>query len=117
MAANHGNGENNGELQSHSIDSTKIGRWTHTPNGPDNMYQNEHNAFFASIRNGEARNDGEYMCDSTLMAIMGRLSAYTGKALTWDEVRDAQISLVPDSLKWGPIATRPIARPGETAFA
>jgi hypothetical protein len=57
------------------------------------------------------------MCDSTLMAIMGRLAAYTGKTLTWEEVANAPISIVPAKLEWGPLATRPIARPGETAFA
>ena len=106
-----------GELQGHIIDSKKIGKWEHKATGPDNMYQNEHNALFASIRKGEAINNGEYMCDSTLMAIMGRLSAYTGKTLTWEEVANAPISIVPATLEWGPLATRPIARPGETAFA
>jgi hypothetical protein len=57
------------------------------------------------------------MCDSTLMAIMGRLAAYTGKTLTWEEVANAPISIVPAKLEGGPMATRPIARPGETAFA
>ncbi len=106
-----------GELQSHTIDSTKDGKWQHKPTGKDDMYQNEHNALFASIRKGEAVNDGEYMCDSTLMAIMGRLSAYTGKTLTWDDMLNSQLDLSPATLEWGDIAVRPIARPGETEFA
>lgn len=103
------------ELQSHTIKSAKLGEWKHEKAPDDNMYQNEHNALFASIRQGEPINDGQYMCDSTLMAIMGRLSAYTGKTLTWDEVSNSQLDLLP-KLEWGPLAVRPIARPGETEF-
>ena len=80
------------------------------------MYQNEHNALFASIRKGEPINNGQYMCDSTMMAIMGRLSAYTGKTLTWDQVLNSKLDLSPAKLEWGDIAVRPIARPGETPF-
>ena len=105
-----------GELQSHTIDSKKDGKWQHKPAGKDNMYQNEHNALFASIRKGDPINNGAYMCDSTLMAIMGRLSAYTGKSLTWDDMLNSQLDLSPASLEWGDIAVRPIARPGETEF-
>jgi myo-inositol 2-dehydrogenase/D-chiro-inositol 1-dehydrogenase len=105
-----------GELQSHTIKSAKLGEWQHQKSGEDNMYVNEHKAMFESIRKGEARNDGQYMCDSTQMAIMGRLSAYTGKTLTWEEVSNSQLDLTPPSLEWGPIAVRPIARPGETQF-
>src|SRR5262249_398307 len=49
----------------------------------DDMYQNEHDELFASIRAGKPINDGERMSYSTLMAIMGRMVAYTGQILTW----------------------------------
>ncbi len=106
-----------GELQSHRIDSRKSGKWQHKPTGKDDMYQNEHNALFSSIRKGEAINNGQYMCDSTLMAIMGRLAAYTGMELSWDDMLNSTLDLSPASLEWGDIAVRPIARPGETEFA
>lgn len=108
--------EGHAELQSHAIESKKLGSWQHKAGGPDNMYQNEHNALFASIRKGESINNGQYMCDSTLMAIMGRLSAYTGKTLTWDEVSNSQLDLTPPKLDWIELAVRPVAVPGETAF-
>jgi len=108
--------EGTGELQSHTLKSARIGEWQHEKAKEDNMYQNEHNALFASIRKGEPINDGQYMCDSTLMAIMGRLSAYTGKTLTWEDVSNSQLDLMPPALAWGPLAVRPIARPGETLF-
>jgi len=106
-----------GELQSHTIKSAKLGEWKHQKAKDDNMYVNEHKALFESIRNGEAVNNGQYMCDSTLMAIMGRLSAYTGKSLTWEEVSNSTLDLTPEKMEWGPLAVRPIARPGETQFA
>jgi len=105
-----------GELQSHTIKSAKLGEWQHKKAADDNMYVNEHKALFESIRKGDAVNNGQYMCDSTLMAIMGRLSAYTGKTLTWEEVSNSQLDLTPEKMEWGPIAVRPIARPGETVF-
>ena len=52
--------------------------------GPGNeMYQAEHDALFASIRAGKPINNGEYMSHSTLLAIMGRMAAYTGQEITW----------------------------------
>ena len=52
--------------------------------GPSNeMYQVEHDELFASIRSGKPINNGEYMSYSTLLAIMGRMAAYTGGEITW----------------------------------
>ena len=35
------------------------------------------------IRAGKPINNGDYMCKSTLMAIMGRMASYTGQEITW----------------------------------
>lgn len=52
--------------------------------GPGNeMYQAEHDELFASIRSGKPINNGEYMSHSTLLAVMGRMAAYTGQEITW----------------------------------
>lgn len=52
--------------------------------GPFNqMYQVEHDELFASIRSGKPINNGDYMSYSTLLAIMGRMAAYTGQEITW----------------------------------
>ena len=52
--------------------------------GPGNdMYQQEHDDLFASIRAGEPVNDGEWMAKSTMLAVMLRMSAYTGHPATW----------------------------------
>lgn len=50
-----------------------------------NMYVLEHQALFNAIRSGQPKNDGEYMSLSSMLGIMGRMAAYTGKRITWDE--------------------------------
>ena len=62
------------------------------------MYQNEHNELFASIRSGKPINDGEWMAHSTLMALMGRMAAYTGQEVTWEQALNSQDKIVPDQL-------------------
>lgn len=82
----------------------------------DNMYQNEHDALFAAIRNGDVIVD-EYMCHSTLMAIMGRMSAYTGKTITWEQALNSQWDLTPGPMQWGDVTVNPVAQPGVTEFS
>jgi len=43
------------------------------------------------------------------------MSAYTGKAVTWDQALNSKEDLVPATLAFGPIATPPVAVPGRTA--
>jgi hypothetical protein len=82
------------------------------------MYQIEHNELFTSIRNDLPINDGIWMAHSTLMAIMGRMAAYTGKEITWDEALNSQEKLVPDNLTWDmDLPIRPMAMPGKTKFS
>lgn len=42
-----------------------------------------------SIRNGKPLNEGRQIVDSTMTAIMGRMSAYTGQAVKWDWAMNA----------------------------
>ncbi len=81
-----------------------------------NMYQNEQDELFAAIRKGEVINNGEYMCNSTMMAIMGRMSAYTGRTITWDQAWNSQQDLTPKDYAWRDVAVAPIAVPGLTKF-
>ena len=83
-----------------------------------NMYQVEHDEMYESIRAGKPINNGERMCTSTLMGIMGRTAAYTGLEITWEQILNAQERLVPEHLEWNqklPIA--PMALPGRTKFS
>ena len=51
-----------------------------------NPYEREHADLIESIRRGEPLNEGRQFAESTLTGIMGRMSAYTGRALKWDWV-------------------------------
>lgn len=82
----------------------------------NDMYQTEHDELFASIRDGKPMNDGEWMANSTLLAIMGRMAAYTGQVITAEQALNSQESLVPATLAWGPMETPQVAKPGETKF-
>ncbi|MCR9244121.1 MAG: Gfo/Idh/MocA family oxidoreductase [bacterium] len=81
------------------------------------MYQNEHDEMFAAIRGGKPINNGDYMCNSTLMALMGRMAAYTGKRVTWEQAWNSKEVLMPEKLDLAgdPPATK-VAVPGVTKF-
>ncbi len=104
------------QLQQHSIDFRDGKTWRHEKKGADDMYQNEHNALFAAIRSGETVNNGDYMCGSTLMAIMARMSAYTGKTVTREQALKSKLNLVPTDLAWGDNKVDDVAVPGVTEF-
>jgi predicted dehydrogenase len=76
-------------------------------------YQQEHTDLIGSIRAGKPLNELKNVAESTLTAIMGRMSAYTGKVVTWEQALNSTESLVPAKLEWGPMAVPPIPRPGE----
>lgn len=80
-----------------------------------NMYQQEHDELFASIRNGQPINNGDYMVLSTMMGIMGRMAAYTGQEVTWEDAMNSKEVLVPEKLDWNmKLDVPPIAIPGFT---
>ncbi len=102
-------------IQHHTIRNEE-GRWRYRGEGPDDMYQNEHDALFAAIRSGEPINNTDYMCKSTLMAILGRMAAYTGRTLSWDEVWNSELDLSPPAYDWIDFEPDPVAVPGVTPF-
>jgi predicted dehydrogenase len=82
------------------------------------MYQTEHNELFASIRNGNPINDGPRMAQSTLLGLMGRMAAYTGQEISWEQAQNSQEKLVPDVLDWKmKLEIAPMAMPGVTRYA
>jgi len=51
------------------------------------------------------------------MGIMGRMAAYTGQAITWEEALESKEVLVPEHLDWNmKLAIAPMAMPGMTKF-
>lgn len=95
------------------LDGNEI--WKFEGDGGD-MYQIEHDELFAGIRGAHPINNGDYMCKSTMLAISGRMAAYTGKKLTWDEVMNSQQDLTPEAYEWGDIPVPEVAVPGRTKF-
>jgi predicted dehydrogenase len=92
--------------------------WRFRDEKPRDMYQTEHDELFASIRSGQPINDGEWMAHSTLLAIMGRMAAYTGQVVTWEQALNSEEKLGPEALAWdASIPVPPVALPGVTQFA
>jgi predicted dehydrogenase len=80
-----------------------------------NPYVQEHADLIASIRAGKPLNEGRRVAESTLCAIMGRMSAYTGQALSWDwAMKASKLDLTPPSYAFGPLPVEPVAVPGKT---
>ncbi len=77
-------------------------------------YVQEHTDLIASIRSGNPYNELQTVAESTLTAIMGRMAAYTGQAVTWDQALNTEEILMPSKLEWGPLAVAPVAMPGKT---
>lgn len=84
--------------------------------GPSpNPYIQEHADLIASIREGRPLNEGKRVAESTLTAIMGRMSAYTGRELKWDWVmKVSKLDLRPPKYEFGDLPVRPVAVPGKT---
>jgi myo-inositol 2-dehydrogenase / D-chiro-inositol 1-dehydrogenase len=70
-------------------------------------YVQEHVNLVSAIRTGKTVNDAEAQVNSTLITIMGRMSAYTGKDVTWDEVLNSDLYLGPKTYTFGPISGIP----------
>jgi predicted dehydrogenase len=85
------------------------------PQASPNPYVEEHRDLIASIKSGKPLNEGRQVAESTLTAIMGRMSAYTGRALGWDWVMNAsRLDLTPGPLVFGPLPALEVPVPGKT---
>ncbi|MCH2206459.1 MAG: Gfo/Idh/MocA family oxidoreductase [Lentisphaerales bacterium] len=85
--------------------------------GAMNMYDAEHVAIIKGIRTGKVVNNGDYSINSTAMGIMGRMSAYTGKRVTWDMLMNSKEDLSPAKYDLNaPIKVAEVAQPGITPF-
>jgi predicted dehydrogenase len=63
-----------------------------------NPYVQEHTDLIASIRDGKPLNELKQVAESTFTAILGRMSAYTGKEMKWADALAARQNLMPDKL-------------------
>ena len=80
-----------------------------------NPYVVEHADLIASIKAGKPLNEGRQVAESCLTAIMGRMSAYTGRALSWDWVMNSsKLDLTPPRADFGELPPLEVAVPGKT---
>ncbi|MCE4563799.1 Gfo/Idh/MocA family oxidoreductase [Maribellus sp. CM-23] len=66
-------------------------------------YVQEHKNLITCIRQNTPFNEAEETANSVMTAIMGRVSAYTGKQVTWDEMMNSDMKLGPDTYIMGDI--------------
>lgn len=80
-----------------------------------NPYEQEHIDLIGSIRgDGKYLNEAQRVAESTLTAIMGRMSTYTGKTVTWDQALNSKLDLSPPAYAFNDVPVRPVAIPGTT---
>lgn len=68
-----------------------------------NPFVQEHINLVTAIRTGKPISDAEAQVNSTLITIMGRISAYTGKDVTWEEIMNSDLYLGPTTYAMGPV--------------
>lgn len=68
-----------------------------------NPYVLEFVDLITAIRTNQPVNETEGTANSSLMAVMGRESAYTGKRVTWEEVKASNSNIVPENPQMGPM--------------
>jgi predicted dehydrogenase len=80
-----------------------------------NPYVQEHVDLVASIRNGTPLNEGRQIAESTMCAIIGRMSAYTGRLISWEwAMNTSTLDLSPAKYEFGPNPVDAPAIPGVT---
>jgi len=92
--------------------------------GQCDPYQIEHDKLFAGIRSGNPINCGDYMARSTMIGVMGQISCYTGKEVSWEQImasdyfyppkpEDCRDGMEPPT-KPGANGSYPVPEPGRT---
>lgn len=87
--------------------------WTTKDVPLSEAYQTEHDELFAAIRSGKPINDGEVSAHSTLMSILGREAAYTGKRITWKDLLASNQNLMPKAFEFGKLEMPDVPVPGQ----
>jgi predicted dehydrogenase len=101
---------------SNRIETSAGDVWRHRNKEAPNPYEQEHADLIASIRSGEPLNEAQQVAESTLMGIMGRESAYSGRTITWEEALNSQRSLGPENYEFGDLPFPEVAIPGKYVF-
>jgi predicted dehydrogenase len=88
--------------------------WSYEKEVPNPELQ-QHKDHLAAIREDKPVNELKRVAESTLTTIMGRMSAYTGRALKWDWVMNAsKLDLTPPGYGPNDAPELEVAMPGKT---
>ena len=80
-----------------------------------NMYQVEHDELAAAIEGVRPTiNDGHFMAQSTMMAILGREAAYTGQRISYKDALASTTRLGPRTYAFTSMEIPPVCIPGQT---
>jgi predicted dehydrogenase len=80
-----------------------------------NPYVQEHTDLIEAVRSGKPFNELKNVAESSLTAVMGRMSAYTGQAVSWEQALNSKQDTFPANLTWDmPLSVSPTPVPGKT---
>lgn len=82
----------------------------------ENPYVVEHRDLIDAITSSSRVNEARTVAESTLTAIMGRMSAYSGQAITWEAALKSPLDLTPLALDFGQLPVEAVAVPGKTRY-
>jgi myo-inositol 2-dehydrogenase / D-chiro-inositol 1-dehydrogenase len=71
----------------------RAGQMVWRTTAPRAGHQQQWHDLVAALRSGALPNEGEYGAKSTLTAIAGRLAAYSGQSVRWDQLLASNVSL------------------------
>jgi len=89
--------------KSWSYDYGKDDRGRARKNVAISPYDQEHIDLVTAIRTKKPFNDAKATAISSLAAVMGRISSYTGKEVTWEEMMKSDLKLGPKTFAMGPV--------------
>lgn len=93
-------------------------KWTFNYGNEDKIieispFDQEHIDWITAIRTGKPVNETQDIAESTMTGIMGRVSAYTGKEVTWEEMMNSDLYLSPKHYSFGKVSVdKTVPEPG-----
>lgn len=106
----------NGSIVIRDYEGNELWKYDYETKPVKNPYEQEHIHLVESIRLNKKINQAEDLAYSTMVAIQGRESAYTGKPITWDEIMASDLRYGPETYEFGPLPfykEGAVAVPGE----
>ncbi len=89
--------------------------WEYKGGNYTDPYVQEHMDLIASIHAGHPLNESRQIAESTMLAIMARMSAYTGQEVTFDfAMNKSSLDTFPKDMASGQLVVPPVAVPGRT---